>query len=387
MRKSVLVRFILILSALVVAASPQAHAQAKAKAKDTPKAKTSWGGGESRWQDILSNRANFSGSDDSIRIADNVLLYQNDNGGWPKNIDMAKQLSDAEKREVVRTHNRSQTIIDNGGTWTQIRFLALMHAATGDKRFADSALRGINYLLAAQYSNGGWPMIYPLRKGYYTHITFNDGAMIGVMNLLRDVAQNRETRDGKRPFAFVDSDTRERSRQAIDKGLEVILATQVVVDGKPTVWCAQHDEVSLKPAGARSYELASLSGYESVGIVEYLMSLDNPSPAVRRAIDGAVDWYKHVKIEGQRVQWIGDRESKEEADRIVVADPKAKPLWARFYQIGTNRPLFVSRDGVIHDHLSEIERERRTGYSWLGEWPDDLISEDYGKWQEKWGTE
>jgi PelA/Pel-15E family pectate lyase len=390
MRNSFFVRLVVLLSALLMAAaSSTAHAQAKIGAENKSKAKTSWGGGESRWKDILSNRANFYGSEDSIRIAENVLLYQNDNGGWPKNIDMAKQLSDKERREVIRTHNRSQTIIDNGGTWTQIRFLALMHAATGDQRYADSATRGINFLLEAQYPNGGWPMIYPLRKGYYTHITFNDGAMIGVMNLLRDIAENRPTRDGKNPFAFVDEATREHCQQAIDKGLEVILATQVVVDGKPTVWCAQHDEVTLKPAGARSYELASLSGYESVGIVEYLMSLDNPSPEVRRAIDGAIAWYKQSKIEGQRVKWVGNPRDKEkqDVDRIVVDDPNADPLWARFYEIGTNRPMFVSRDGVIHEHMSEIERERRTGYSWLGEWADDLIHEDYPKWQQKWAVD
>ncbi len=352
---------------LVVAASPSAIAQ--------------WGGGQSRWRNILDYPPDFYGSPDSIRVAENVLLYQNDNGGWPKNIDMARKLTDADKARLRESHNESETIIDNGATWSQIRFLALVHEATGDARFAAAAQRGIEFLLAAQYSNGGWPMIYPLRKGYYTHITFNDGAMIGVMNLLRDVAQ------GKKPLDFVDSGLRERSQQAIDKGLDVILRTQVVVDGKPTVWCAQFDETTLAPAGARSYELASLSGYESVGIVEYMMGIENPSPEIKRAIESAVEWFKKVKIEGQAVEWKRDPDTGRPIDRLVVADPSAGPIWARFYEIGTNRPMFVGRDGIVHDHLADIEQERRLGYAWLGDWPKQMLDKELPEWQKKWDGE
>lgn len=368
MRKFRRVHFVALAVALVaLAVSSTVHAQ--------------WGGGQSRWRNILDNPSSFYNSPESIRVAENVLLYQNDNGGWPKNIEMARKLSDSQKAQLRKSHNRSETLIDNGATWTQIRFLAMVYEATGDKRFADAAVRGLNFVLDAQYDNGGWPMIYPLRKGYYSHITFNDGAMIGVMNLLKDVAA------GKKPFEFVDAATRERCQRAIDKGVEVILATQVVVDGKPTVWCAQYDEYTLEPAPARTYELVSLSGYESVGIVEYLMDLDNPSPAVKRAIDSAVVWFNQVKIEGQRVRWEQDPKSKRPTDRIVVDEPSAEPIWARFYAIGTNRPMFVGRDGIVHDHLADIERERRLGYAWLGDWPSDLVNEDYPKWQTQWGGE
>ena len=316
-----------------------------------------------------------------------MLLYQNDNGGWPKNIDMARKLSDAEKAKLQKTHNEPETLIDNGATWTQIRYLALVHSATGERRFADAAIRGINYLLEAQYANGGWPQFYPPKPGYYTHITFNDGAMMGVMNVLSDVAQNRKTPDGKQPFDFVEDATRQRAQQAIDKGLEVILATQVVAGGKPTAWCAQYDETTLQPAPARSYELVSLSGYESVGIVEYLMDLDNPSPEVRRAIESAVDWFNQVKIEGERVEWQRDPKTNRPIDRLVVADPAAQPIWARFYAIGTNKPIFSGRDGVIREHLADIERERRLGYAWLGDWPRQMLTKDYPRWHQKWGDQ
>jgi PelA/Pel-15E family pectate lyase len=340
-----------------------------------------WGGGQSRWRSILDYPDDFYGSDESRRIAENVLVYQHDNGGWPKNIDMAQQLSAEEQAKQRKRRNVMETLIDNGATYTQIRFLALVHKATGEAKYAEAAQRGIEYLLEAQYENGGWPMIYPIRHGYYQHITFNDGAMIGVMNTLRDAST------GKEPFGFVDSDTRERARRAIEKGLDVIFKCQVVVDGRPTAWCAQHDEIDFRPQAARTYELPSLSGYESVGIVEYLMEIDDPSPEVKRAVEDAVAWFEQVKINGLAVRFEREPGARRPTDRVVVEDPSADPIWARFYEIGTNRPMFVGRDGIVHDHLADIERERRVGYAWLGDWPHDLLKKKYPAWHKKWGSE
>jgi PelA/Pel-15E family pectate lyase len=338
-----------------------------------------WGGGQSRWENILQRPAEFYGSPESVRIADNLLVYQHDNGGWPKNIDMARQLSDSALATIREKRNQFETLIDNGATYTQIEFLARVHEATGAPRFADAARRGIEYLLAAQYENGGWPMIFPIRHGYYEYITFNDGSMIGAMRVLRDASR------GDRPYEFVDADVQNRCRQAIDKGLNVILKCQVVVDGRPTAWCAQHDEVDFTPRGARTYELPSLSGYESVGIVEYLMEIDHPGPDVKQAIESAVAWFDGVKIEGLAVHFEREPGARRPSDRVVVEDPSAGPLWARFYEIGTNRRMFVGRDGIVHDQLADIERERRLGYAWLGDWPRDLLENEYPAWQAKWG--
>jgi PelA/Pel-15E family pectate lyase len=65
-------------------------------------------------------------------------------------------------------------------------------------------------------------------------------------------------------------------------------------------------------------------------------------------------------------------------DRVVRPKPQAV-LWARYYEIGTNRPVFVGRDGVRRYALAEIDQERRTGYAWYGDWPARL-SESYAQW-------
>lgn len=114
------------------------------------------------------------------------------------------------------------------------------------------------------------------------------------MELLRQVYEK------KAPYIYVPDSICDRARTAFDKGVECILKTQVILNGKPTVWCAQHDEHTLAPAKARAYELPSLSGAESDNIVILLMSLPNPSKEVIACIENAIEWFKASKIEGMK---------------------------------------------------------------------------------------
>jgi PelA/Pel-15E family pectate lyase len=66
-----------------------------------------------------------------------------------------------------------------------------------------------------------------------------------------------------------------------------------------------------------------------------------------------------------------------------VKDPNADPIWARFYEIKTNRPIFIGRDSQIKYDVMEIEEERRNGYSWYVVEPDKLLNKEYPAWQKK----
>ncbi len=224
--------------------------------------------------------------------------------------------------------------------------------------------------MAAQYAHGGWPQFFPLRTDYSRYITFNDNAMINVLTLLDDVAE------GRAPFASMDGARRGRAREAVQKGVGVILRTQVRVNGELTGWCAQYDERTFEPRGARTYEHTSLSGMETVGIVRFLMSRPQQTPEIVAAIEAGVAWLRRVTIRGQRLERRPDPALPRGYDVVVVADRDAPPLWARFYEIGTNRPIFSGRDGVIRAELREIEHERRVGYAWLGTWPASLLEKD-----------
>lgn len=333
------------------------------------------------WDDALEQESDWYATDEAIRIADNVLLYQHKNGGWPKNIDMAELLSEEKKARIRKEQTEGGTTlsnitIDNGATYTQMRYLAKVYEATREERFEQGFLQGLDYLFEAQYHNGGWPQYYPVRKGYYENITFNDNAMIGVMRILRDVAQ------GCDHFAFVDHERKESASAAVEKGLEVILETQIEVEGKRTAWCAQYDPETLEPAGARTYEPPSISGAESVGIVEYLMDIENPDAAVVSAVEAAVDWFEQVKLTDIRLIRYKDSSTPRGYDLVVGFDPaEDSPLWARFYEIGTNYPMFLDREGTIYPALSQIPYERRTGYAWLGGWPRELLTQKYPEWK------
>ena len=330
------------------------------------------------WSRCLRQRPQFYASSEAVRIGDNVLLYQRDTGGWRQNIDMARPLSQSDKTKLRKDKSRKDSTLDNRATHTQMRYLAKVYNATKLERFKQAFLKGTDYLLEAQYPNGGWPQTYPSLRGYSKYITFNDGAMIGAMSILRDIACK------KPEYAFVGEDHRRKADRAVQKGIECILKCQIVVDGRKTAWCAQHDEKTFAPRKARSYELPSISGAESVGIVRFLMSIDNPDPEIIEAVQSATSWFDRVRLTGIRQIDKPDESLEGGYDKVIVEDTTAPPIWARFYQIRTNRPIFCGRDGEVKYHLAEIEHERRTNYSWYGYWPAGLLARDYPVWQKNW---
>lgn len=327
-----------------------------------------------QWKDVLKQPAAWYGSAEARGIADAVLLYQTPSGGWPKNHDMTRPPGphDFDHEDV------SAATIDNDATYTQMRFLARVNAAQPETRHREAFERGLSYLFKAQYANGGWPQFYPLLPGYYTHITFNDDAMIGVLELLRDIAR------GQPPYSWIAAKDRERAAAAVQRGIACILRCQIAVNGMKTVWCAQHDELTFEPVPARKYEHESLSGFESVQIIRFLMGEDHPAPEIVAAVQAAVTWFQQSKLIGLRVISVPAPDLPHGADHKVVADPSAPPLWARFYEIGTNRPIFGGRDTVIRYSLAEIEPERRAGYRWYVEEPAKLLERDYPKWAARW---
>jgi PelA/Pel-15E family pectate lyase len=327
------------------------------------------------WSRCLDQPSAWYASDEAARIADLVRLYQRKTGGWSKNTDMARPLDTAEQRQVEAAKNDADSTIDNGATTTQLRFLALVYSGARVDRFRAAFDEGFDYLLAAQYPNGGWPQFYPLRSDYSRHITFNDDAMVHVMEVLRDASA------GRAPYAFVDPARRARATAAVARGVRLILAAQIRVQGRLTAWCAQHDEVSLEPRQARTYEHPSLSGRESVGIASFLMSIPDPDAAVVAAVDAAVAWLRDARLAGIRVASRSDASLPGGVDRVVVQDRAATPIWARFYEIGTNRPIFSGRNSVVRYDMAEIEHERRVNYSWYGSWAAALLDREYPDWK------
>jgi len=201
----------------------------------------------------LNRPDSWYAGEEARRIAERVLSHQSDPGGWPKNKDTAATPFTGDRKKINPT-------FDNGATTGELRFLARLWKATKDERYRDAFTRGVEYILKAQYPNGGWPQSYPPGKGYPRHITFNDGAMVRLMEFLRDVCIANDT-------GVLDAARRDAAQAAFERGVQCILKCQIKTNGILTAWCAQHDEQDFAPRSGRTYELASLSGAESVGIV------------------------------------------------------------------------------------------------------------------------
>ena len=336
---------------------------------------------ELRWKQVATQMPDaWYGSDEAKTVAENVLKYQTDIGGWAKNSSYHNDSVKQDEWERIKATGVGATF-DNGATLTEMRFLTRVYTMTKDERYRDAFMKAFSYILDAQYPNGGWPQYYPYRKrksAYSSHITYNDHVMVNVMRFLDDIVNEKPT---YAPMQISD-EMRLRANESFDRGAECILRTQILVDDQPTVWCAQHDEFTLAPAGARSYELPSFSGGESAGVTMLLMELENPSKEIINAVNGAVRWFEDHRIEGIRVEDVINEDGKK--DRIVVEDSTAPAQWARFYDLETGEPFFCDRDGIKKSTLAEIGLNRRAGYRWYTRAPAKVL-ERYPEWARKLG--
>ena len=335
--------------------------------------------GNRSWRNTLNEtRPDFFKTEEARRIGQQLMLWQRCTGGWPKNIDMVTPMTDEQKQKVAADKQLTDdSTIDNGATTQQMRFLARLFQQTGDKQTREAFLRGVEFLLSGQYEDGGWPQFWPNPHGYQVHITFNDDAIYNTMVMLRDMVQMKEPYQGK----LTDKKLRKRMQKAFDKGVECILATQIRIDGQPTIWCQQHDHETLKPAKARAYELPSYGPQESASLVQLLMQLPNPDERVKQAVHGAMRWFDKYKLTGLRLVRTGWREGT--PDVKLVKDEHGGPLWARYYDLEHCEPYVCDRDGVPRRRLEDIGHERRNGYSWYGSHPAELYPL-YDEWADRY---
>ena len=97
-----------------------------------------------RWQEILRQPPDWYGSDEAVRVADNVLAFQRDEGGWPKNIDMAKTFTAPELADIVKQKQSDDSTIDNNATWTQLTLLARVYTADRKSARLNSSHRSLS---------------------------------------------------------------------------------------------------------------------------------------------------------------------------------------------------------------------------------------------------
>ena len=120
-----------------------------------------------KWPDIIKQiRAAWFATDEAKAIAENVLLYQRNIGGWPKNIQMQNPLTAVEKQNLIALKSpiqkKSQPIMEQPLRKCFFFLKCMLKYQMKDIKML--FLLDLDYLLKAQYENGGWPQFYPLKK-------------------------------------------------------------------------------------------------------------------------------------------------------------------------------------------------------------------------------
>ncbi len=314
-----------------------------------------------------SDLTSAAGSMDIDTYAYNMTTWQMTHGGFYKAM-AAKYVKPWNGTEALSSSTSSSGsymgTFDNNATIQEMRLLAVRYKATTNATyktaFKNSFQKAVGFIITSELPNGGWPQMYPKRGNYSDMATYNDNAMIRAMVLVKDIIEK------KAPF---DSDIASSANLAslkasLDKAVQFALKAQIVNRGKPTVWCAQHDPSSYKPVAARAYELASKSGSESVGITYFLMAWPDQTAAVQNAVKGAIAWFKKTKVTNLSYS------------SGTFTPTTNGALWYRFYEVdSTDAYFFCDREGISTktQNIMEISEERRTGYSWAGNYGSTLL--------------
>lgn len=354
---------------------------------DYPKGEDPFENSSIEWPDVAKDGAGIGkkyGSAEAQRIAKNVIAFQRDSGGWPKNIDNLHYTFTDEELDVIRAESGGKGIIDNGATVMELGYLSKVYGEVFSEdlksKIKAAFLKGIQFLLDMQHENGGFPQKYPDPEGYSIHITYNDGAMVNAMKALLAFAR------GEYEISPTSTE-KDQARDAYERGIDAMLATQYVQNGIPTIWGQQHNHLTLLPAQARAYELESLSGGESYGIFSMLEAYyrSTRDEDVLGSLAYATKWYAenaiigHMPLEHGDIGYPQNQNLKCDGfwNDYVDIDEEAgyKDLWPRMARLSDNKPLFVDRDMNIYDSLNEMplqcseddDNDRRNMYSWYND--------------------
>lgn len=278
-----------------------------------------------------------------------VLSYQTVLGGWSKRTDMQQPRKPG---QLAGTEPAYIPTFDNGATSAQLRWLAAYYpqaAAEEQVQIRSALILAVQFVLRAQYPNGGFAQSYPLRGSYHDAVTLNDNVMTDLLSLLWDIANAPE-------YQWLSADLRAQAQAGFAKGVTWLVSAQVSVNGQRTVWTAQHHPLTGEPVAARKFEQISLVSSESAAVLQLMLDKAPDLPGVLPALCSGIQWLQQHQIRDKA--WQRD----DAGSRLV--EKRGAQIWARFYSLPAQQPVFFDRDGKVYHDVNQLSLERQQGYGW-----------------------
>lgn len=276
-------------------------------------------------------------------VADLIVSLQNEDGGFqvlPDNYEMSQP-------DVGLGSMKSVSSLENGATTAELKYLAkyITEVKPEDSKYQDAFVKGVKFLLTTQMDNGGWSMNPGSGSGFNANIEVGNNAMIEVLTLLSDIAVlNNQNYVFARKAMNVDE-----IKAAVEKGNDFIIASQISNNNKKAGWASQYDKTGKVTMG-RTYERESVSSYTTKAVVDYLMTIHDPSQAVRDAVESAYSWLKKVKISDKEQEIVKDTSMNNGYDVYLV---DGNGTWASNYVYDETsdsyRPLYSDVDPTRAD--------------------------------------
>lgn len=308
------------------------------KTESVPSYETSSKGYGMRYDALLEGTLDVTTS-----VADLIVALQNEDGGFqvlPDNYEMSQ-------KETGLGSMKDVSSVYNGATTAELKYLAKYITANKpeDSKYQDAFVKGIKYILTTQHDNGGWSMNPGSESGFNANIEVGNKAMTEVLTLLSDIAiLNNQDYVFARKAMNVDE-----IKSAVEKGNDFIVKSQISNNNKKSGWATQYDKSGNVTMG-HTYERESVSSYTTKDVIDYLMTIHNPSQDIKDAVESAYSWLKDVKIADKEQKVVKDTSMNNGFDVYLV---DGSGTWASNYvydkATDSYRPLYSDVDPTRAD--------------------------------------
>ena len=292
---------------------------------------------------------------DGVREVAAALLHgQLESGGWRNAIDfdpsgtLVAHYRHGRGTSSSRS-NMNRSSLDDGQTQTAIRFLILADEACG---FAEPAIHegveyGLKRLIAAQFRNGAFPQSWPthlapeqfdkatLKASYPKYDWRTEGRVKEYWDLytLNDDLAVTLTEVWLAAYRVYGE---EKYLETLKRLGDFLVAAQMP---EPQPAWAQQYTYAMHPAWARKFEPPAISSHESQGVVRALMDI-------------------YLATEDERYL-APIQPCLEYLHRSLLPDGRL----ARYYELETNRPLYMQREGEVYS-LTYSDERLPSHYAW-----------------------